>query len=273
MNSPAPEHISDAKPLSTSTLKIIAIIAMVCDHAPYLFEDARAVYYDFPVFLAHAVGRITAPIFFYLLALGYRRTRDANRYTIRLLAFALFTYVPYIWYFYEKPDSQNFLKLNVIFTMLVGLLLLRAVNEVRNTALKAVFVVLCLLCGYWCDYGLYGLALILVCDITRSGRRGTILGMGAVIMTFAYVRLSGLFGSDMSPLDYIPYIAGNTRAPGILIVLLCQLLPLIFIASHKRWSPDPAEPKPGLWAKWGFYIFYPAHISVLLIIKQIYPFM
>ena len=260
-------RLNERNTLSTNVLKIVAIIAMACDHIPYLYETARADYYDYPWFLMHSVGRITAPIFFYLLALGYRRTRDANRYTSRLLVFALITYVPYIWYFHEKPDTQNFLELNVIFTMLFGLLLLRTVNEVRNTALKAIFIVLCLLGGYWCDYGLYGLAMILICDIARDSRRGTVLGIGAVMMTYVYVRVSGVFGSDLGPFEYFPTIGANPQIQGYLLIQLCQLLPLIFIARHRRWAAGAVEQRPGFWAKWGFYVFYPAHITLLLIIK------
>jgi hypothetical protein len=172
--------------LSTNALKIWAIIAMVCDHAPYLTEYTnfpQQDYYAFPWYLMHAFGRVTAPIFFYLLAAGYRRTRDRNRYTLRLLIFAAISYVPYIWYFEgAPPNAWNFQHLNVIFTMLFGLLLLRSLHEISSLPLKAVCVCLSLIGGYWCDYGLYGLALILICDLLRDSRRGTVLGMGAVMM-------------------------------------------------------------------------------------------
>ena len=255
--------------MSTNTLKIWAIIAMACDHIPYITESLQAQYYDTPWYLMHAFGRITAPVFFYLLAVGYRRTRDANRYTLRLLVFALISYVPYIRYFEDAmPDKDNFHHLNVIFTMLVGLLLIRSLHEVRSTALKAVFVALCLIAGYWCDYGLYGLAMILICDIARDSRRGTILGMGAVMMVYVYARASNIFGSDTGPFGYMELWSVNSRLIHLTIVLLCQLLPLILIARHRVWFPGrAAEAKPSFLAKWGFYIFYPAHLTVLLLIR------
>ncbi|MCL2110900.1 MAG: conjugal transfer protein TraX [Clostridiales bacterium] len=255
--------------LSTSTLKLWAIIAMFCDHFGYLTEAWDAAYYEWPWFLMHAFGRLAAPIFFYLLALGYRRTRDANRYTLRLLAFALISYVPYVWYFYGAPPNvQNFLELNVIFTMLFGLLLLRAIHEVRNPWLKVLLIVLCLVFGYFCDYGLYGLAMILVCDLTRDSRRGTVLGMAAMMMVYVYLRTSGFFPADASPLDYIPILIENPLRLHRTIVYLCQLLSLILIVRHKVWAKwGGAEPKPGFLAKWGCYIFYPAHIAALLVVR------
>ena len=255
---------------STNALKILAIVAMVCDHAPYLLNNWQELYYTYPWFLLHSVGRITAPIFFFLLALGYRRTRNANRYTLRLLIFAIISYIPYIWYFKDAlPDKQNFLHLNVIFTMLFGLLLLRSVHEIRNIVIKAICIVLCLLAGYWCDYGLFGIAMILICDITRDNRRGTILGMAAVMMTFAFVRISNQFPSDAGIFEYLSRVASNPRLENYLIVILCQFLPLIFIALHRSWYKGAmAEGRPNFIAKWGFYSFYPAHITVFLLIKM-----
>jgi len=252
--------------ISTNALKILAIIAMVCDHAPYLLQGWQELYYVYPWFLLHAFGRVTAPIFFFLLALGYRRTSNANSYTIRLLIFACISYVPYIWYFKDAlPNKQNFMELNIIFTMLVGLLLLRSIYEIKNTGLKALCIVLCLILGYWCDYGLYGVAMILICDVARDSRRGTILGMGAVMLVYIYVRFSNIFPSEAGPFEVIAQIGANSRISVYMFVMFCQFLPLLFIALHRKWYE--AEKRPSFLAKWGFYIFYPAHIAVLLLIK------
>ena len=255
--------------LSTNSLKIWAIIAMVCDHAPYMLQEWQGVYYTYPWFLLHAIGRITAPVFFFLLALGYRRTRNANMYSLRLLIFACISYLPYIWYFKDAlPNKQNFFELNVIFTMFFGLLLLRSIHEIRNIALKSICIVLCLLAGYWCDYGLYGIAMILICDIMRGSRRGTVLGMGAIILTYIYLNLGRIISSDAGPFDYWAIISSNQAILAYLIVMLCQFLPLLFIAGHISWQKDAkAEGRPSFLAKWGFYIFYPAHITAFLLLK------
>jgi len=255
--------------ISTTALKILAIVAMVCDHAPYLVQGWQELYYVYPFVLLHSFGRLTAPIFFYLLALGYRRTRNANRYTIRLLIFAIISYVPYIWYFKGAlPNQQNFMELNIVFTMLVGLLILRAVHEIKSIPLKAFCIVLCLLLGYWCDYGLYGIAIILVCDVARESRKGTIVGMAAVILVYSYVRFGNIFPSGAGPFEHIAQMSANPGISTYLFLLLCQFLPLLFIALHRRWYEGAlTEKRPSFLAKWGFYIFYPAHITVLLLMK------
>ena len=242
---------------------------MVCDHAPHLLQGWQELYYVYPWFLLHAFGRITAPIFFFLIALGYQRTRDADRYTLRLLIFACISYVPYIWYLKDAfPNKQNFLELNVIFTMLFGLLLLRSIHEIQNIALKVVCIALCLLGGYWCDFGLFGIATILVCDVARGNRNGTILGMVAVISTYIYLNVSRVFSSGAGPFEYITQLGANPNLLNYLFVLLCQFLPLLFIAFHTSWyNGATAENRPSLLGKWGFYLFYPAHLTAFLLIK------
>ena len=261
--------LTEHNTLSTNTLKIVAIIAMVSDHIPYLSATWQGDYYTQPWVLMHAFGRVTAPVFFYLIAVGYRRTRNANRYTIRLLIFAFISYVPYIWFFREAlPNPANFLELNVIFTMLFGLLLLRVVHEVRHIALKVALAVLCLIGGYWCDYSLYGLAMILVCDIAGENRRNTVLGLGAAMMVYVYMRTSSWFPNTVSPFESLKLVLDNEGMTGSLMVLLFQLIPLVLISRHRAWAIGaPQEAKPGFLAKWGFYIFYPAHITVLLLIS------
>ena len=255
--------------ISTNALKILAIIAMVSDHLPYLSEYAHINYYSIPTVFMHAFGRITAPVFFYLLALGYRRTRNPNKYTIRLFVFALISYVPFIWYFEGgPPDSYNFLKLNVIFTMLFGLLMIRSIDEVQNIVLKAAAIFLCLLAGFWTDYGLFGLGMILVCHLAGESRKRTIFGLGAVIMVQFYTNTSAFFSDGVSPFNYGPMLFQNPNLIGYIFILLCQLLPLIFISRHIVWFRGAkAEKKPHFLAKWGFYIFYPAHITLLLLFR------
>jgi hypothetical protein len=244
---------------------------MVLDHAPYLVADAKAQYYDFPWFLLHAAGRITAPIFFYLLATGYQRTRNANRYTLRLLIFALISYVPYVWYFEgAPPDASNFTHLNVIFTMLFGLLMLRSIHEIPSKPLKAVGVVLCLVGAFYADYGLYGMAIILVFDLCRGSRGRAILGFGAVCMVYVYKNVMAIVGDGPNALA-VMFSAWQTPVYAhYFIVQLCQLIPLALIAAHSIWTQGSPEKRPEFLAKWGFYIFYPAHIIILLTIRSLF---
>jgi len=265
-------EIEENRGLSTTTLKIIAVVCMVVDHIPYAFPDAHEVYYVTPTWIFHAIGRVTAPIFFYLLAVGFFRTRNQNRYTIRLLVFALIAYLPYAMYFHA-PDGaatlpqmftrENALYLNVIFTMLFGLLVLRALREIRNSGLKILVIALCVVGVSFADYGVFGLALILAFAFTRHDRR-------LMAVVYSTLMLTYLFTAFFQEAIDAPFAQWSFyySPPYLyyLIVLLCHFLPLFFILRHRDIERFP-EPRPGFAGKWLFYIFYPAHITALLCIR------
>jgi len=92
-------------------LKLIGMISMVVDHVGVQFfsNDPTALYYAMRLF-----GRLAFPIFAYLVAMGYQRTRDWKRYALRLGIFAVITQIPF----------QIFAgHLNVLFTFLRAFLL------------------------------------------------------------------------------------------------------------------------------------------------------
>jgi hypothetical protein len=62
--------------MTTTKLKIIALIAMFIDHVGQFIPDI-------PEFF-HWIGRIAAPIFIYTLVIGYQHTSTRRKYIIRL---------------------------------------------------------------------------------------------------------------------------------------------------------------------------------------------
>ncbi|SNX54090.1 TraX family protein [Thermoanaerobacterium sp. RBIITD] len=88
-----------------NVLKLIALLTMVIDHV-------GAVLYP-NIIVLRMIGRISFPIFAYLLALGYKSTHDAKKYLKRLLLFGLLSEIPYILAF----NSDN---LNIFFTLALG---------------------------------------------------------------------------------------------------------------------------------------------------------
>ncbi|MDR0851866.1 MAG: conjugal transfer protein TraX [Clostridiales Family XIII bacterium] len=275
--------------IGTDTLKIIAIVCMVCDHLPFLNPDAlfgvagsSSIYYGFPLYLLHSIGRITAPIFFYMVAAGYRRTHDTNRYAIRLFIFACISYVPAIWYFYGSfPNGETFLDFNVLFSMFFGLMLLRSIHEVRNLPLKILCILLCLAAFYFTEFGFFAAGLILVFDLFRKSKVQT--GIAAVVVTLAYIFQS--IGFNLS------YYTASAFGWHVLIVMFSMLLPLILILLCRKFYPrgtqgdDPAgtvgdrsypsrfsaiPPRRSPFRKWFFYVFYPGHLTLLLLIRMFF---
>ena len=73
--------------LDGTTLKLIAMISMVFDHAGDMF---------FPdVMWPRMIGRLAMPIFSFFIAEGFSHTRDKKKYLCRLGIFALISEIPF----------------------------------------------------------------------------------------------------------------------------------------------------------------------------------
>lgn len=95
------------KILNSNTIKIIAIIAMTIDHIAWLVFPG----YDdgvIPVVL-HIIGRLTCPIMCYFIAEGYHYTKNINKYTMRLFAFAFISHFAYIFASSSFVDWKSFI--------------------------------------------------------------------------------------------------------------------------------------------------------------------
>lgn len=85
-------------------MKLVAIVTMVADHVGMIF---------FPqVEALRIVGRLSMPLFAYLVAVGIERTRDRSTYLCRLFTLFVFSQLPYGLFVGAK--------LNVFLSLAVG---------------------------------------------------------------------------------------------------------------------------------------------------------
>ena len=115
------------KCLSNFDLKLIAIITMTIDHIGVVFGTP---FYN----LLRAVGRLSFPIFAFLLTEGYVHTKSFGKYFFRLLVLAVISEVIYDYIFYG-----SFIYLganNIFFTLALGLLTLWLLDKSRTLVKK-----------------------------------------------------------------------------------------------------------------------------------------
>ena len=74
-------------PCSRNQFKIAAIVFMLIDHIGMFLLNNNILF--------RLIGRLAFPMFVYLLADGYRRTKDLKRYLARLLSLFLISFIPY----------------------------------------------------------------------------------------------------------------------------------------------------------------------------------
>lgn len=239
------------KSLSAYNLKLIAITAMVLDHLVYIINflpigTAPAAYLSF--FLCMA-GRITMPVMCFFISEGYYHTKNLKKYFMKLFIFAVISQLPYYFYFvfsgFTTPlgfIKANILNTNVLVTLFLGLCALTlAKSENIHSVIKVIGVLICILLSKYSDWSLYGVIWVLVFGLFRGSPKKQ-FGVFSL-----FVILRAFLNSGNSILN--------------LILQLSCLLALIPLSGYNG----------GLGKKSGFlfYIFYPAHLAVLAIIRYI----
>lgn len=83
---------------------------MVTDHSAYYLMEHGTPLYE----VMRCFGRIAFPVFAFLIAEGFRHTRNRMKYFLQLLGFAVVSEVP--WYLLNGADGTH----NVLFTLALG---------------------------------------------------------------------------------------------------------------------------------------------------------
>ena len=217
--------------LGRELLKWIAIITMTVDHVGVIF------YPEFTVL--RFIGRLSFPLFAYLLILGMENTRNIRNYFARLFIFALISQVP----FFLALGFEPFGYLNIFFTLSSGLLFIYFFKKSSVFVFVPVFASLVLPF----DYGIYGIAMIGCMYILKENTKFGVVSL---------VLLNTLF-----------------LVPWSIQFLSISAIPLILL--HKNGSLNitretTEEFTIPLWRKYFFYVYYPLHLALLYIIKLYY---
>jgi hypothetical protein len=230
--------------LNATSLKGIAITAMLIDHIAWAFVSPFSVLGQ----LMHVIGRITVPIMCYFIAEGYFHTRSVKKYALRLFAFAIISYLPYILFETKNlPATETFYNLSVIHSLLCALLALWAWDKIENKVYKTLAIIgLCIL-ALPGDGMFITVIYVLIFGINR-GNPGSQMKRFAIASAITAVLLN-----LTTPLYHIPFYSQFYQF-GMLLPI-----PLLMCYNRERGGGKPA--------KWLFYIFYPAHLLLLALMK------
>ncbi|SFO14687.1 TraX protein [Pseudobutyrivibrio sp. UC1225] len=173
--------------ITGNTLKLIAIITMLVDHVAYglYYTQGMAdnsLNWEFYRFL-RGVGRMAFPIYCFLLVEGFFHTRNVKKYVIRLFILALISEIPFDWSLFGIPFNWG--KTNVVFTLLIGLILIWILEEskkekfwgIENFIVKKLVVLMCyaagILIAYFAhvDYNMVGVAVIVLMYVLHGDDR------------------------------------------------------------------------------------------------------
>lgn len=219
--------------MSALLLKLIALLTMTIDHVGATFFS--------DISLFRIIGRISFPIYCFLLVQGFLHTSNCKRYFVRLSIYALLSEVPYHLLFYKSLNYLLTPRHNIFFELSAGMLALLCAKQIQiHFAQKAwhkaiVFALLALtvcffseLCGF--SYGAYGILLILSFYFLSS--RLVLLFLPLLILTFLYCLYHQTQLQFYAVLAYFPLVLYNG---------------------------EKGKPMP----KHAFYLYYPLHLLML----------
>lgn len=134
-------------------LKILAIVTMVIDHVGAVLFPEQLIF--------RYIGRLSFPIFRFLLVEGFVHTRNVYRYVLRLGIFAIISEIPYDLAF--SNELFNWDKQNVFFTLCLGVATLYLLKYTKRNWEKAIYIVFAIFFAEMLksDYGAFGLLLII----------------------------------------------------------------------------------------------------------------
>lgn len=198
-------------------LKVLASILMFIDHLGaiiFINNDYLRI-----------IGRLSFPIFAFMIVEGYFHSKDIKKYFIRLGLFAIVPQIPYTIAF--GPGT-----LNIFFTLFIGLLAIFLEEKIAYRFLKYLAVILLVIFAQVIkvDYGFYGVLLIYIFKIFRNNFK-------ALFFSFLLLNLSVL---NLYSFQYY------------------SIFSLIFIRFY-----NGQLGLRNLWVKYGFYLFYPLHILAI----------
>ena len=211
--------------MTSFELKIIAVITMFIDHS-------GAVLFPHAIWMRY-VGRLSFPIYCFLIVEGYIHTHDIKKYLIRIGVFALISEIPFDLAFHSTlfyPDYQN-----VDFTLFFGLLALVLIDCFSGQIFWQIISTasMCLAASeLQTDYRFIGVLLIVIMYLFRKEHAMRFASSGFVLIPFS----NAIEGFGL--LAFLPISFYNGKR-----------------GRHK-------------WQMF-FYIFYPAHLLFLAFVRRI----
>ena len=242
--------------MSSFLIKIIALICMTLDHA----GDLLVGHFTF----LNIIGRIAFPLFAFQLVLGYIHTKDVKKYLFRMAIFALISQIPFT--FMILCGNGDITLLNVFFTFIIGIVTLILYDTKQIPALVRIIGIITLIILAQVinvDFQAFGIALILFIYIFYDDKNISKKYNKNDILTYPYnltpitrkvVLVSGIL--VLSFLKYSDYFATLPNTAFQLSIF--TFLPTIFMLLYNG--------KKGSSLKYFFYIYYPLHIIILVLL-------
>ncbi len=227
--------------MNRNALKIIALISMVIDHIGLVF---------FPNYIIfRLIGRLSFPIFAFFVAEGWFYTRSKKKYTLLMFIFMVISWFPYCLALDLPLYTVNVM--GVFLLSIFGMFLIDRIrlNNTKKVMYIATFCVFLLICFILegleiITMGLLGIVLPIVFYVYKDRKVARFVSSGLVLLAMAITIIATepirfeAFRQFFGLLALIPIMCYNNN-----------------VGRYKL--------------KYLFYITYPLHLIIIMLIKLI----
>ncbi|MBD5116571.1 MAG: conjugal transfer protein TraX [Ruminococcaceae bacterium] len=209
--------------------------------------------------IMHIVGRLTCPIMCYFIAEGYHYTKNIDKYTFRLFAFAIISHFTYLFASTDFVDAKSFIpfyygnilnQTSVMWSLAWGLVMLRIANtdKIKN-AWKVVLIILICFISFPSDWSCIASLCILAFGTNRGKFKKQMLWMTFYAAIYAMV-----------------YFFAVDKVYGLIQMSVVLSIPVIGLYNGERGKNLSVN----RFVKWFFYIYYPFHLMVIGLARTIF---
>ena len=248
------------------TLKMVAIIGMLLQHTAIVFHEVIPFGLEIPM---HFAGGLTFPILAFFLVEGYKHTSNVGKYMRRIFLFAVISQIPYTMAFSRLIPIFS---LNIMATLLLGLVLLWLYDKIKSRGLFWFIFVLLVAVSLVFDWGIIGPIMIIMYRVISDEKRRRVApsifaGTANIVMNLiAFVGVMLIFlaeSTTQSVSQAVDLTLASIAETGInpILAVMFAIGSLCAIPLIRRYNGER-----GRSMKWMFYIFYPLHFVVLLLI-------
>ncbi len=232
--------------MNRDVIKYIAIVTMTLNHISNIFLDPNTLLGE--VFLD--IGYFTAITMCYFLVEGYHYTRSRKKYGQRLLVFALISQVPF-------QLAVGYFALNMLFTLFFCFLILCAKDNIQRSG-ERIAVIACLTaCTLFGDWALLAAVFTLLFEWSRKNKKKVILAYGLAFLFFVIINFLSYYTTrDATGQAFLRSLAASVGIIASGVIMLC-------FYNGKKSS------RSGKFSKWFFYVYYPAHLALLVLLRQV----
>ena len=234
------------KIINRDEIKYIAISAMFINHIALIFLQPATWLCEILV----ALGYFTVIAMTYFLVEGYKYTSSKKNYFLRLLIFAFISIIPYHLAFNQK----SIFHLNMLFSLLLCFILIWVIKTTNNKFIKFLTTLEVIVFSCTCEWEILAPVSVLLFIWAEYSPKRKIIAF--LLAALSYIPIGYFLGLDTLSTEQ-NIICIFLRFTGMMIPGIC----ITYFYNGQRTQ------KHRQFSKWFFYIFYPAHLLILGLIR------